>query len=85
MGDPTLDTTYIGPLTLPHQVKVLETQVKDAVTKGATVLLGGVKGSAKTGNWFQPTVLVNVNHTMGKPNPNGNPLIYLIYLSIYLS
>jgi acyl-CoA reductase-like NAD-dependent aldehyde dehydrogenase len=62
-GDPSDDTTYIGPLTRAPQVKVLEAQVKDARKKGARVLVGGSRVKAK-GNWFEPTVLVNVNHTM---------------------
>jgi len=62
-GDPTQDSTYIGPLTRAPQLKVLEAQVKDAVRKGAKVLTGGHKGKSK-GNWFEPTVLVNVDHSM---------------------
>ena len=62
-GDPCEESTYIGPLTRAPQLKVLEAQVKDAVKKGAKVLTGGkrVKGP---GNWFEPTVLVGVNHSM---------------------
>ncbi|MEP7260709.1 MAG: aldehyde dehydrogenase family protein [Usitatibacter sp.] len=62
-GDPSEDATYIGPLTRAPQLKVLEEQVKDAVKKGAKVLAGGkrIKGA---GNWFEPTVLVNVDHRM---------------------
>jgi acyl-CoA reductase-like NAD-dependent aldehyde dehydrogenase len=62
-GDPAADATYIGPLTRAPQVKVLEAQVKDAVKKGAKVLLGGKRIKAK-GNWFEPTVLVDVDHSM---------------------
>ena len=62
-GDPLADTTYIGPLTRAPQVKVLEAQVKDAVKKGAKVLLGG-KRAKGPGHWFEPTVLVGVDHTM---------------------
>ena len=62
-GDPADDTTYIGPLTRAPQIDVLEAQVKDAVGKGAKVVAGGsrVKGE---GNWFEPTVLTDVNHEM---------------------
>jgi acyl-CoA reductase-like NAD-dependent aldehyde dehydrogenase len=62
-GDPREDATYIGPLTRAPQLKVLEAQVKDAVKKGAKVLIGGRRVKAK-GNWFEPTVLVGVNHSM---------------------
>jgi acyl-CoA reductase-like NAD-dependent aldehyde dehydrogenase len=62
-GDPAADTTYIGPLTRAPQLKVLEAQVKDAVKKGARVLVGGKRIKGK-GNWFEPTVLVGVDHGM---------------------
>jgi acyl-CoA reductase-like NAD-dependent aldehyde dehydrogenase len=62
-GDPADERTYIGPLTRPAQLKVLEAQVKDARRKGAKVLMGGERVKAK-GNWFEPTVLVDVNHEM---------------------
>ena len=62
-GDPSDERTYIGPLTRAPQLKVLEAQVKDARKKGAKVLLGGERVKAK-GNWFEPTVLVDVDHSM---------------------
>jgi acyl-CoA reductase-like NAD-dependent aldehyde dehydrogenase len=62
-GLPTEQGIYIGPLTRPAQIKILEHQVKDAVDKGAKVLVGGKKGTGK-GNYFEPTVLVNVNNQM---------------------
>jgi len=66
VGDPINDKdAYIGPLTMPKQPDFLENQVKDAVAKGAKVLVGGNKGKLTShGNWFEPTVLTNVNHTM---------------------
>ena len=63
VGDPQDDGTYLGPLTRAPQLKVLEAQVKDARRKGARVLLGGAR-LRRPGNWFQPTVLVDVNHDM---------------------
>jgi len=41
----------------------MEYQVKDAVSRGARVLTGG-KRLDGPGYYFQPTVLVNVDHTM---------------------
>ena len=63
VGDPQQDATYIGPLTRAPQVKILEAQVKDAVRKGAKILAGGARRKAP-GNWFEPTVLVGVDHGM---------------------
>ncbi|MFN9212217.1 MAG: aldehyde dehydrogenase family protein [Betaproteobacteria bacterium] len=62
-GEPTMEDSYIGPLTRAPQVKVLELQVADALAKGARCLLGGHKVEPP-GNWFEPTVLVDVNHDM---------------------
>jgi len=60
-GDPMDDKTYIAPLTRAPQVKVLEAQVSDAKKKGAKILTGGKRGK---GSFFEPTVLVDVNHSM---------------------
>ena len=63
IGLPTEDGTFIGPLTRPQQMQVLEEQVSDAVEKGASLLFGG-KRSDGTGYYFEPTVLAHVNHSM---------------------
>jgi acyl-CoA reductase-like NAD-dependent aldehyde dehydrogenase len=63
MGDPMSEDTYIGPLTRTPQLDVLAAQVADARERGATVLTGGRIGGG-SGNWFEPTVVVNVDHTM---------------------
>jgi acyl-CoA reductase-like NAD-dependent aldehyde dehydrogenase len=63
IGDPSDEKTYIGPLTRSQQIAFLEKQVKDAVQKGAKLLTGGHR-VGKTGNYFEPTVLANVNHSM---------------------
>ncbi len=63
IGSPGGNDIYIGPLTRREQLVVLEKQVDDAVQKGAIVLTGG-KRLKRTGYYFEPTVLVNVNHGM---------------------
>ena len=63
IGDPTSDDTYIGPLTRAPQLDVLADQVSDAKAKGARLLMGGAR-IVQPGNWFEPTVFTNVNHTM---------------------
>ena len=42
---------------------MLEAQVADAKAKGARLLTGGTRLPGP-GNWFEPTVLADVNHTM---------------------
>jgi acyl-CoA reductase-like NAD-dependent aldehyde dehydrogenase len=63
ISDPTDEAAYIGPLTRAPQVEVLERQVADAVSKGARLLTGG-RRIPGPGNWFEPTVLVDVDHRM---------------------
>ena len=62
-GDPLDEETYIGALTRASQLDVLASQVADAVAKGARLLIGG-RRILQAGNWFEPTVLVDVNHSM---------------------
>jgi len=63
IGDPRDDATYIGAITRRPQLAVLKRQVADAKKKGAKVLLGGDVLKRK-GNWFAPTVLADVDHSM---------------------
>lgn len=63
IGTPTEAGTYIGPLSRKDQVEFLERQVSDAQQKGAAVATGGKRINRK-GYYFEPTVLLNVNHTM---------------------
>ncbi len=51
----------IGPLTILEQLETVERHVRDAVEKGAKILVGGTR---KDGLFFEPTVLVNVDHSM---------------------
>jgi acyl-CoA reductase-like NAD-dependent aldehyde dehydrogenase len=63
VGDPMDEATYIGAITRRPQLDVLKAQVADARQRGAKLLCGGrvIKGR---GNGFEPTVLVDVDHTM---------------------
>lgn len=63
VGLPTEDGVYLGPLTRKSQADFLQWQVEDATQKGATVLTGGNRINRK-GYYFEPTVLINVNHSM---------------------
>jgi acyl-CoA reductase-like NAD-dependent aldehyde dehydrogenase len=63
IGDPTSEDTYIGAITRAPQLAVLEAQVADAKAKGATLRIGGAR-LAEAGNWFEPTVFTEVDHTM---------------------
>jgi acyl-CoA reductase-like NAD-dependent aldehyde dehydrogenase len=53
----------IGAVTMPRQLDIIESHVQDAVAKGARVLTGGRRRPGP-GQFFEPTVLVDVDHTM---------------------
>jgi acyl-CoA reductase-like NAD-dependent aldehyde dehydrogenase len=63
IGAPTEEGVYIGPVSRKAQLPVLSEQVNDAIQKGAVLLTGG-KTINRKGYYFEPTVLVNVNHKM---------------------
>lgn len=63
MGDPLREDTYIGPLTRAQQLQVLAAQVADAQARGARLLVGGGQLPGP-GNWFEATVLTEVDHSM---------------------
>ena len=63
MGDPVNPDTYIGPLTRAPQIQVLEGQIADAIQKGARLVAGG-RAVDRPGFYFEPTVLVDVDHSM---------------------
>jgi succinate-semialdehyde dehydrogenase/glutarate-semialdehyde dehydrogenase len=60
VGDGLDPTTTMGPLANPRRVTAMEAFVADAVQKGATVKTGG-KRIGNKGNFFEPTVLANLN------------------------
>ncbi len=53
----------VGAMTSPNQTAVVEGQVEDALANGARALIGG-KRLAGPGDYFEPTVLVDVDHSM---------------------
>ncbi|MGL4900125.1 MAG: aldehyde dehydrogenase family protein, partial [Shewanella sp.] len=60
VGEGIADGVTTGPLINPAAVAKVQSHLDDALTKGAHVLVGG-KPHALGGNFFEPTVLVNVD------------------------
>ncbi len=54
----------IGPLNNSRQLQVVTEQIQDAVAKGAKILAGGRRIDGLPGYFFEPTILMNVNHSM---------------------
>lgn len=63
VGEGIADGVTTGPLINPAAVAKVQSHLDDALTKGAHVLVGG-KSHALGGNFFEPTVLVNVDKSM---------------------
>jgi acyl-CoA reductase-like NAD-dependent aldehyde dehydrogenase len=53
----------VGAMTSPNQRAVVEDHVDDALSNGARALTGG-KAADGPGDYFEPTVLVDVDHSM---------------------
>jgi acyl-CoA reductase-like NAD-dependent aldehyde dehydrogenase len=53
----------VGAMIYPPQMDIVDAHVRDAVAKGARVLTGG-KRAAGPGAFYEPTVLVDVDHSM---------------------
>jgi acyl-CoA reductase-like NAD-dependent aldehyde dehydrogenase len=53
----------VGAVIFPPQLEIVDDHVRDAIAKGARVLTGG-HGHSEGGRFFEPTVLVDVDHTM---------------------
>ena len=56
-------TAEVGSMTFPKQLEIVEEHVRDALAKGARALTGGHR-VAGDGLFYEPTVLVNVDHGM---------------------
>jgi acyl-CoA reductase-like NAD-dependent aldehyde dehydrogenase len=63
-GEPTaIGTVDVGAVIFPPQLDIVDDHVRDAVAKGAKLLTGG-HGHSERGRYFEPTVLVDVDHSM---------------------
>lgn len=61
LGDQVVDC---GAMTMPRQLEIIEELLGDAIAKGAKILAGGSRAESLEGQFFQPTVLVDVDHSM---------------------
>jgi acyl-CoA reductase-like NAD-dependent aldehyde dehydrogenase len=61
---PGTEPVDLGSMTSEAQLDKVTQQVQDAVLRGAKVLVGGKRNPNFAGLYFEPTVLVDVNHDM---------------------
>jgi succinate-semialdehyde dehydrogenase / glutarate-semialdehyde dehydrogenase len=59
VGDPSEESTDIGPLATPSVLKDLDEQVRKSVEAGARILTGG-RVLERRGNYYAPTVMVDI-------------------------
>lgn len=53
----------VGAVIFPPQLEIVDGHVQDAVAKGARILAGG-HGHVNGGRFYEPTVVVDVDHSM---------------------
>ncbi|HKS26440.1 MAG TPA: aldehyde dehydrogenase family protein [Pyrinomonadaceae bacterium] len=58
------DAPDIGSMSSERQLEIVDEHVRDAVARGAKALTGGGRKSAAVGAFYEPTVLVGVDHSM---------------------
>ena len=56
-------TAEVGAMTSPAQIEIVSDQVEDARDAGARILTGGKQGRP-AGDWYEPTVIADVDHSM---------------------
>jgi succinate-semialdehyde dehydrogenase/glutarate-semialdehyde dehydrogenase len=54
----------VGAIFWDKQMDIIESHMDDARAKGAKVLVGGKRNADLSGLYFEPTVVVDVNHDM---------------------
>jgi acyl-CoA reductase-like NAD-dependent aldehyde dehydrogenase len=61
---PDPNSGIIGPLIFERQAEIIDTHIRDAVTRGARIECGGEIKELGGGLWIEPTVLSHVDHNM---------------------
>lgn len=82
IGDPMDSSTTLGPLATAKAASAMESQIADALEKGAKVLVGGKKEVIGKGVFFQATLLSDVDHSMEvMKEENFGPIIPVMKVS----
>ncbi len=64
IGDPLNKNTDLGSLVAKRQLILLQQQLKDALVKGAKLIIGGKTPQNLKGAFFEPTILTNITKDM---------------------
>lgn len=63
-GDGVDDGSDVGPMIHQRQLKIVQSHVDDAIARGARLLAGGKPLPQMGRNFFAPTILADVDHSM---------------------
>ncbi|MBT4762597.1 MAG: aldehyde dehydrogenase family protein [Bdellovibrionaceae bacterium] len=64
LGDPKESSTSMGPLAQAKAADIMTSQVQEALSKGAKLVLGGQIEKINDAVFFQPTLIKNADHSM---------------------
>jgi acyl-CoA reductase-like NAD-dependent aldehyde dehydrogenase len=79
---PSENEVDIGAMTSEQQLEKVAAQVNEAVRKGAKVLSGGRRHPGLSGYYYEPTVLVEVDHSMSiMTEETFGPIIPIVKVS----
>ena len=83
LGDPFDAETKIGPMNNEPTARKMDSHLEDAVSKGATVVVGGARESGRpTDLYYQPTVVTDVGEdTLINREETFGPIVPLIRVS----
>jgi len=82
LGDPMDEATTMGPLASRSALDLLEAQAEDAVKRGGKLLLGGRRLPGTSGNFFAPTLLVDVpNSARVMQDESFGPIVPILAVS----
>ncbi len=64
LGPGQAPDTTLGPITTEAQIRIISSQVQEAVAQGAKVIVGGRMAEGTAGRFYLPTLLTNVTPDM---------------------
>ena len=68
LNDEDIHKGHIGPMIFSKQSAIIDSQIEDALQKGATLRTGGKSKKINGGTYYRPTVITDVNHKMNIMN-----------------
>lgn len=64
VGEADKEDTDVGPLVAKRQQELIESQVADALEKGAKIIIGGKRPEHLKGAYYLPTILTHISKEM---------------------